>query len=197
MPLVEPNPNFSDLAGIPGIRIDLKYASTDNFMGENVYGDLRVCFLHPEAASKLKHAVGLLRSAHPGFSLLVYDGLRPRSVQRKMWAKVLGTPAQAYVAEPEIGSMHNYGLAVDLSVTDAHGNVLDMGAGFDDFREISQPRLEPRFLASGELSQIQLQNRLILRSAMQGAGFIQLEHEWWHYNAMAPEEAAKKYKILD
>ena len=191
------NSDYTELSSIPGIAIELKYATTDNFMKENLYGEFTMCFMHKDGAAKLKKAVDLLRSEHPGFGLLVYDGLRPRSVQRKMWARVKGTPSQKYVADPDKGSMHNYGMAVDLTATDASGKPLDMGAGYDDFRELSQPRYEERFIKSGELSQKQLKNRLILRSAMEGAGFIQLKHEWWHYDAMEQKEAAKLYKIVE
>lgn len=189
--------DYTDLTSIPGVSIKLKYATTDNFTHGNLYGEFTKCFLHKDAALMLKAAVALLRKKHPGYGLLVYDGLRPRSVQRKMWAVVKGTPSQKYVADPDKGSMHNYGMAVDLTATDAKGKPLDMGAGYDDFREISQPRHEEKFLKSGELTQKQLKNRLILRKAMEGAGFIQLKHEWWHYDAMPQKEAFKIYKIVE
>jgi len=197
MQFLTQSPDYTELTAIPGIRIELKYSTTDNFMKENLYGEFTKCFIHKDGAAKLKKAVELLRAKHPGYGLLVYDGLRPRSVQRKMWARVKGTPSQKYVADPDRGSMHNYGMAVDLTATDASGKPLDMGAGYDDFRELSQPRFEDKFLKSGELGQKQLENRLILRAAMVGAGFIQLSHEWWHYDAMPQKEAAKLYKIVE
>src|SRR5437763_631444 len=85
------NADYTELSTIPGVHIELKYATTDNFMKENLYGEFTKCFMHKDGGAKLKKAVGLLRAAHPGFGLLVYDALRPRSVQRKMWARVKGT----------------------------------------------------------------------------------------------------------
>ena len=197
MKFLSGNPDYIPLATLPGVRIELKYATTGNFMREDLYGDFKTCFLHKDSAAKLKKAAAYLQAAHPGYGLLVYDGLRPRSVQRKMWAAVKGTPSQKYVANPDIGSMHNYGMAVDLTATDASGKPLDMGAGFDDFREISQPRYEAKFIKSGDLTQKQLENRLILRHAMEKAGFIQLKHEWWHYDAAMQKEVFKSYQVVD
>ncbi len=191
------SPDYVQATKIPGVQARLKYGETDNFMGENLYGDFKVCFVHRDAAKKLEKAVKILKKAHPDYGFLIYDALRPRSVQRKMWARVKGTPSQKYVADPDKGSMHNYGLALDLTVLNKEGEPLDMGAGYDDFREISEPRHEAEFLKSGQLTQAQMANRLILRNAMEGAGFIQLKHEWWHFDAMEQKKAQAIYKIVE
>ncbi|MES2201717.1 MAG: M15 family metallopeptidase [candidate division FCPU426 bacterium] len=191
------SPDYVQAAQIPGVKVRLKYAETDNFMHENLYGDFKICFLHKDSAAMLKQALVNLKKAHPHYDFLIYDALRPRSVQRKMWARVKGTPSQKYVADPDKGSMHNYGLALDLTVINKEGKPLDMGAGYDDFREISEPRHEAEFLKSGQLTQAQMANRLILRHAMEGAGFIQLKHEWWHFDAMEQKKAQAIYKIVE
>lgn len=191
------HPDYVQAAKIPGVSAELKYATTDNFTHKNLYGDFQTCFIHKVAADKLRKAVENLRAGHPKYSFLIYDGLRPRSVQRVMWDYVKDTPQQRYVANPVRGSMHNYGLAVDLTVTDENGKPLDMGAGFDDFRELSQPKLEKRYLASGQLTKPQVANRMILRNAMEKAGFIQLPHEWWHYDALPQKQAEKSFTLVE
>jgi D-alanyl-D-alanine dipeptidase len=191
------NPDFVQATKIPGVSAELKYATIDNFTRKNLYGDFQTCFLHKVAAEKLKKAVELLREKNPKYSFLIYDGLRPRSVQRVMWAQVEGSNSQKYVANPKRGSMHNYGLAIDLTVTDENGKPLDMGAGFDDFRELSQPKFEKRFLKSGELTPAQVANRKLLRNAMEKAGFIQLPHEWWHFDALPQGQAEKTFTIVE
>jgi D-alanyl-D-alanine dipeptidase len=191
------NPDYVIATEIPGVKAELKYATTDNFTRENLYGDFKTCFLHKVAAGQLKKAVAYLQAEHPGYGLLIYDGLRPRSVQRVMWSHVKGTPSQKYVADPDKGSMHNYGLAVDLTVTDEKGKPLDMGAGFDDFRIESQPRHEADLLKEGKLSAVQVGHRKILRNCMEKAGFIQLPHEWWHFDALPQKEAEKRFPIVE
>jgi zinc D-Ala-D-Ala dipeptidase len=166
--------DFVDISTIPGVRIDLRYATTNNFVGTNVYGSFHTAYLHRKAADKLRKAAELLQQERPGWSLLVLDALRPRSVQRIFWAKVKGTPAQMYVADPDQGSIHNYGFAVDITLADANGKEVDMGTPHDSFDSLAQPQLEERYLAAGRLTHEQEANRLALRKAMTGAGFIQL-----------------------
>lgn len=194
---LEHNPDYVDLSTLPGNVISLKYATTDNFMGINMYGDFNKAFLHKDAALKFKKATELLRKEKPGWSFIVFDALRPHSVQWVMWNRVKDTPKRKYVANAEIGSPHNYGMAVDLSLLDEKGKEIDMGTGFDSFSELSEPKLEEKFLKEGKLTRRQMENRLILRNVMTQAGFIQLSHEWWHYNALPEPEIRKKYKIVE
>jgi D-alanyl-D-alanine dipeptidase len=123
--------------------------------------------------------------------------LRPRSIQRVLWSHVVGTEGEKYIANPDLGSLHNFGFAVDLSVLDEYGQELDMGAGFDDFRPVAQPQLEQEFLKEGRLSPRHIQNRLVLRDAMQEAQFAQLAHEWWHFDALAKAEVRQKFQIVE
>ncbi len=191
------HPDYTNLATIEGVRVDLKYGSTDNFMGKNVYGPFTAAFLHRKAAEMLRLASSLLGKEKPGTSLVVLDALRPRSVQFQLWNHVVDTPQQKYVGNPVTGSVHNFGFAIDLTVAGADGVFLDMGTSFDAFEELSEPRRETEFLQNGRLTREQVENRLLLRRAMTGAGFIQLPHEWWHYDALPPEEVRKHYPIIE
>lgn len=181
----------------PDIRVDLKYSSPNNFVRQDVYGDLDKCFLQKEAAAKLAVAQGKLTELKPGWRLLVFDGARPRRVQARFFAIVKGTPQQQYVADPARGSIHNYGAAVDLTIVDADGRELDMGTPFDFFGDLAQPRLEAEFLAQGKLAREQLDNRLLLRSVMTSAGFLPISNEWWHFDAFPPKEVRARYKIIE
>ena len=181
----------------PGIRVDLKYSTTDNFVHQDVYGDLDQCFLQKEAAAKLAEAQKRLSELQPGWRLLVYDGARPRRVQARFFAIVKGTAQQQYVADPALGSIHNYGAAVDLTIIDANGNALDMGTPFDFFGELAQPKLEERFLAQGRLTEAQIRNRRLLRRVMTEAGFRPISNEWWHFDAFPANEVRKRYKIIE
>ncbi len=181
----------------PSLLVDLKYARDDNFMGENVYGDLRRCYLHPEPALMLKKAQGCLQARHSGLALLLLDGVRPRSVQQRMWEIVRNTPMQPYVANPASGSMHNYGAAVDVTIAGADGTLLDMGTGVDHFGILAQPREEERFLSEGKLSAEQVANRKLLRNVMIEAGFQPLAIEWWHFNAFDKEVTRRRYTIIE
>ena len=198
---IESNPDFVDISTFPHILIDLRYASVNNFMGVDMYGPIygssRKVYLHKDAAVKLKRAIKLLQKEKPGWSFLIFDALRPRSVQWLMWGKVKDTLQRKYVANPAIGSPHNYGMALDIGLTDGKHGELDMGTGFDSFTSIAEPRNEKKYLKMGKLTKQQVANRLILRRVMTKAGFRQLSHEWWHYNALPEPEIRKKYKIVE
>jgi len=189
--------DYVDLSTFSHVKIDLKYASLDNFMGEDLYGGFKKAFLHRDAAVKFEKAVGVLQRVKPGWFFIVYDALRPRSVQWKMWAKVKNTSDENYIADPEKGSPHNFGMALDLGLLDEKGAVVDMGAGFDQFDELSEPRYEERFVKEGKLSSQQMANRLVLRNCMSQGGFLQLPHEWWHYNAIEEDAIRKTYPIIE
>jgi D-alanyl-D-alanine dipeptidase len=188
---------FVNLSKFSQVVIQLKYASIDNFMGKNVYGKFTEAYLHAEAAKKFERAIAILQKESPGWKFVVFDALRPRSAQWSLWNHVRGTPEEIYVANPERGGMHNFGCAIDLSLLDAQGRTVDMGTGFDAFVPLSQPQLEQTFLARGQLTQTQIQNRLILREAMTQGGFIQLPHEWWHFDAFPADEVRARFEIVE
>ncbi|MDR0421306.1 MAG: M15 family metallopeptidase [Prevotellaceae bacterium] len=179
------------------IVVDLKYATTDNFVGKNMYGDFTEAYLQPDAAKMLANAQKKLKQTNRNWSIVVYDAARPRSVQQRMWEVVKDTDWKNYVASPSRISMHSYGVAVDVGIVDENGNAVDMGTAFDEFTEKSQPRYEQRFLQENKLTGQQINNRLILRNAMQAAGFRTIRNEWWHFEAMTREQAKQKYKPID
>ena len=181
------------------ILVDLKYASTDNFMHIKLYNRLKSAFLQKDVAERLSKCQSFLAKQNPTLHLLIYDAVRPLSVQQKMWDALDTIPFEErtkFVSNPANGSIHNYGAAVDLTLCDANGNPLDMGAGYDDIRQIAYPRLEAQFLASGELTNEQIENRKLLRSVMESQGFKNIATEWWHFNACSRNEAKEKYTIL-
>ncbi|MDH4263159.1 MAG: M15 family metallopeptidase [Spirochaetia bacterium] len=188
---------FKDLSSIKNVTVDLRYASLNNFMGENLYGNFNKAYLHPIAAEKLNNASKILNKKKPGWKFIIFDALRPLSVQKKLFAKVKGTDKEKYVANPEFGSIHNFGFAVDIGLLDEMGREVDMGTPYDDFTLLAQPVLEDQFLKAGKLTEIQIKNRKVLRSAMEESGFKQLSIEWWHFDALPATEVRKNYKIVN
>jgi len=181
----------------PDIVIDLKYATTDNFTGINLYGDFNEAYLQPEVAKMLGEAQKKLKEKHSDWNLIVYDVARPRSVQQRMWDMVKNTNWKNYVANPSWISMHSFGVAVDLSIVDEQGIPIDMGTEFDEFTEMAEPRHEARFLQEKKLTQQQVNNRLLLRNIMKSVGFRSINNEWWHFDAMTHEQAKAKYPPID
>ncbi|AKD57510.1 M15 family metallopeptidase [Spirosoma radiotolerans] len=184
----------------PTILVDLKYSTTDNFVGKDVYGDLTRAYMQPMAAQKLAEASKYLQAHHPTLRLLVYDAARPRTAQWKLWNALPDLPEnerQKYVADPRKGSIHNYGCAVDLTVANQDGKPLDMGTKYDFFGELAYPSRENELLKAGKLTQQQIDNRQILRTAMRQGGFSPIEFEWWHFNALSREKAKMVFRIVD
>lgn len=182
------------------ILVELKYSTEDNFVGKDVYGCIDDCFMQPMAAQKLRKASQYLQEKHPNLRLLIYDGARARTVQWKLWNALPNVPPnkrEDYVANPRIGSIHNYGCAVDLTLASAKGQALDMGTKFDYFGELAYPTQENRLLKAGKLSEEQIKNRKILREAMLHGGFTPIESEWWHFNAISREKAKARYGIIE
>lgn len=185
----------------PQIMVELKYATPDNFMKKNVYGDLTRAYLQAEIAKRVSKASDLLQKQHPGYQLLIYDAARPNTIQYKLWDALddLGIPARQktqYVADPKIGSNHNFGCAVDLTVTDEHGKPLDMGTKFDFFGPLAYPRSEQEMLRQGKLTPLQIANRRILRNVMVKSGFSVNTTEWWHFDGMSKRQARARYGMI-
>ena len=168
--------------GVRGVRVDLRYASTNNFAGRVLYAGLDCAWLRREAAEGLEAAAHWLAEARPGYSILVLDALRPHRVQLAIWADIVGTPAQDYFADPERGSIHSYGMAVDVTLLGAQGGECDMGSGFDEMSLRSHPMLDAEHLALGLLSVAQVTERGWLHAAMARGGFRGITTEWWHFD---------------
>jgi D-alanyl-D-alanine dipeptidase len=190
--------DFRPLAGIAGLRVDLRYASPNNFVGRDLYGSLNCHWLHRDAAAGLARAIAWLKGRAPaGTTLVVLDALRPHRVQQELWDFLDGTDLRQYLADPARGSIHSYGMAVDVTLLDARGAELDMGTGFDDLTDLSHPKYEERFLADGSISQAQVANRTLLRNAMLQAGFHGISTEWWHFDFGDRDRVRANYTRID
>jgi D-alanyl-D-alanine dipeptidase len=176
------SPQFRHLSSIAGIAVDLRYATPNNFVGRDLYSPFDCAWLHVQAAEALEKVVAWLAARRPGCTALVLDALRPQRVQQQLWDALAGTGLQMYLANPERGSIHSYGMALDITILDEAGRELDMGTGFDDMTELSHPALEDGFLAAGRLTAQQAGNRRLLREAMNQAGFVGIRTEWWHFD---------------
>ncbi|MFT4855514.1 MAG: D-alanyl-D-alanine dipeptidase [Algoriphagus sp.] len=185
---------------IPRIRVELKYSTTDNFFGEDVYGDLERAFLQPEVAELLRNAQEKLTTKYTNLTLLIYDAARPLEVQQILWDNLAKPDSlkPLYVADPKVGSLHNFGVAVDLTIYDNEsGQPLDMGTGYDFFGYAAYPDREMEMLASGTITKAQVANREILRSVMTTSGFTGIGSEWWHFNAFSRKEAGEKFELIN
>ena len=180
------------------IKVDLVNSDPQkNYFRENYYNGLSKAYLRKEIAIKLSKAQKILKIKHSNYSLLILDAARPRSVSRLMYEKMKGTKFEKYVANPSKGSMHNYAVAVDITIVDENGDELDMG--FSPFRK-STFEIYWQFAKMKlgfDLNDKQIGNRRLLSETMLRAGFLPLSHEWWHYNGMPKDLVRKKYQIIE
>ncbi len=176
-----PRPLVDAVRVVPGLRLDIRYATARNITGRPLYAAGR-CLLLPETAAALARVQArLVRSRR---RLLVWDCYRPPSAQRALW-KIF--PHPGWVADPRTGSNHERGTAVDLTLADASGRPLLMPTDFDSF----DPRA--RQGATRGIPREALENRERLRAAMRAEGFITIRKEWWHYDL----PGARSHPILD
>ncbi len=156
----------------PSIKLDVRYATTNNFLSTPFYTSARAFLQRPAAEALVKVHKGLLEKGH---GLLVFDGYRPWHVTRMFWD---ATPDKFrhFVADPSQGSRHNRGCAADLTLFDcATGEPVPMVGGFDEFSD----RSYPEYLGGTSL---QRWHRDLLRRAMEAEGFSVYEAEWWHFD---------------
>lgn len=198
------------------ILVDLKYSTTDNFVGVDMYGDLERAYLEPAFAERVAKAQRILKQRNPKLTLLIYDAARPISVQRAMHKAVEGTELESFVADGTRGGRHNYGVAVDLTIATIDGTPLDMGAGFDDFSAAASVKGTPdtsdatsrtidvyrsymmSMVENGVVTAEAAQNRVLLLEVMCEAGLVPYRREWWHYEELMPtKETRETYKLLD
>jgi D-alanyl-D-alanine dipeptidase len=175
-------PEFRALSDIDGLAVELRYATPDNFVGRDLYTPLDCAWLHRDAAAALERSLARLKAQRPGCTLLVLDALRPQRVQEELWASLQGTNLLEYLAEPVRGSIHSFGMAVDVTIVDERGRELDMGSGFDEMSERSHPVLEESLLARGVLTAEHVAHRRLLRDAMGAGGWRGINSEWWHFD---------------
>lgn len=174
---------------IPHIKLDIRYATTNNFTNKVVYPSAK-CYLQKEAADALLKVQEKLEqkkdTQHPaGLGLKVFDGYRPLSVQKIFWSIC---PNENFVANPAKGSKHNRGTAVDLTLIDLKtGEELAMPSGYDDFSEKASRNYEK--MTTDEIRQ----NCKLLENTMKKYGFNPLPSEWWHFDFMGWE----KHCVMD
>ena len=179
---VAADPAFRRLATLHGVPFDLRYASVNNFAGRVLYGGMDCAWLRAEAAVGLQAAAAWLASQRTGWRILVLDALRPQRVQEAIWQDVSGTPMQHYFADPVRGSIHSFGMAVDVTLLDPQGQEADMGSGFDEMTLASHPALHEHHLKNGVLTHQHVAHRGWLSEAMQRGGFEGIATEWWHFD---------------
>ena len=167
----------------PSIRLDVRYATRNNFVGKAVYKQARA-FLQRPAAEALVRVNQRLRAE--GYGLVVFDGYRPWDVTKKFW-DITPADKKIFVADPSKGSRHNRGCAVDLSLVDLKtGEEVKMPSEYDEMTERAHINYE---CATPEAKRL----RDLLRAAMTAEGFAVYEPEWWHYDY----KDWKEYPILN
>lgn len=165
------------------IKLDIRYATDNNFVGKTVYPEARAFLQKPAAKALLKAHKKLKKS---GFGIIIFDGYRPWRITKLFW-EVTPDEKKIYVADPAKGSRHNRGCAVDLSLYDLKtGKLAEMPTDFDEFTE----RASPNYKGGTEKERA---NRDLLRRAMEAEGFIINANEWWHFDY----KDWQKYGIYD
>lgn len=165
------------------IKLDIRYARTDNFVGKAVYPEARAFLQRPAAEAVIRVHRKLKEQ---GLGIVIFDGYRPWRITKLFW-EVTPEDKRKFVANPEKGSKHNRGCAIDLSIFDLKtGKLLDMPSDFDEFTERASPAYK------GGTTQ-QTKNRDLLRRMMEAEGFTVNANEWWHFDYKDWE----KYAIYD
>lgn len=162
------------------IEVELIYATGTNFTGQVLY-PFELCLLQRNTAEKL--AAANAEFALNGYRIKVWDAFRPRNVQKIMWEHA---PSGVYVADPAIGSNHNRGAAVDVTLVDEDGRELEMPTGFDEFTEKASRSYTG-------MSAEARSNMEYLTEVMIKHGFTPIQSEWWHFN----DSDIKNYPLLD
>lgn len=164
-----------------GVDLYLAYGTTDNFTGAPVYSRA-AAYLHADADVLFRRAVDL--AAVQGWRFLVFDAFRPSEAQWKLWNH---TPDPEFLADPNRGSPHSRGVAIDLTLVDAEtGQALDMGTRFDAFTPLSHH-------GNTHISALAQENRYRLLGLMTAAGWDCYMNEWWHYQMFD----ARQYPVLN
>ncbi len=186
-PPKEPNKREANLIELikldPTIKLDIRYATDDNFVGRKVYPEARA-FLQKPAAKAVERVHKKLKKQ--GLGLVILDGYRPWAITKLFW-EVTPEDKRKFVADPEKGSKHNRGCAVDLSIFDLKtGALVPMPSGYDEFTE----RASPNYAGGTEE---ETRNRELLRKLMEEEGFTVNPNEWWHFDYKNWED----YSIYD
>lgn len=156
----------------PTIRLDIRYATKNNFTGRAVYKEPRAFLQRPAAEALVRVNSALKRQ---GYGLVVFDGYRPWQVTKIFW-DVTPVEKREFVADPSKGSRHNRGCAVDLTMYELQtGKQVRMPSEYDEMTERSHINYQ---CATPEARRL----REMLRATMEAEGFAVYEPEWWHYD---------------
>jgi len=186
-PPKEKNKREADLVELTkldkSIKLDIRYATADNFVGRAVYPEARA-FLQRPAAEAIVRVHKLLKKQ--GLGVVIYDGYRPWSITKLFW-DVVPEDKRNFVANPATGSKHNRGCAVDLSIYNRiTGKAVAMPSGYDEFTE----RASPDYIGGTDEERA---NRDLLRDLMEAEGFTVNQSEWWHFD----HKDWREYAIYD
>jgi D-alanyl-D-alanine dipeptidase len=181
--LNHPEKQMESLAQIPGIIMDLRYATANNFMHKKLYpANTKISFLRKVVFRALDSVAAEL--SHRGFVLVIFDAYRPYRITVDLWIPIQD---ERYAANPAKGSGHNRGIAVDLTLADSKTHqLLPMPTGFDSFSDSAHQDFngtDPK----------RISNRELLKQIMVKYGFIPLSTEWWHFSWPCPE----KFEVMD
>lgn len=168
-----------------GVKIDLRYATSNNVCGEKLY-KTSFCYLHKDAADAFLKAIAIAKNHNLKFK--IFDAFRPIQVQKFMFDKFPDDGENGgFVSNPKTGSTpHCRGVAIDLTLIDQDGNQLEMGSDFDEFSDLAFHNCE-------KISAKAKENRRLLFDIMKDAGFDFYSKEWWHYQLFEP----RKYEIIE
>ncbi len=165
-----------------GILLDIQYATDANFTKQTIYPCAR-CFVRPALGKKLIRIQNDIQKRYQ-LGLKIFDGYRPRPAQQRLWDIV---PDPSYVTDPQKGSMHNRGLAVDITLVDHDGIELDMGTNYDYFGKEAHHTYQ-------NLNKTILKNRRFLKKLMELHGLKSIRTEWWHYSLVTENAALSDWE---
>lgn len=187
--------NAVEITHWEGLQVELQYSDSTQ---QNLYCGETRAFLHRNASQKVGKALEIIAKEYPGYKLVIWDAARPIFAQEALWGQVKGTNRMVYVSNPRKGSLHNFGMAIDIAARKPDGSPVDMGSIFDDFSaQASASRaVQDSLVRVGRLTPKQRLNRQIFTQIMRKAGFIQLPSEWWHFNAASADWVRQNMKFL-
>lgn len=176
-------PDLVDLIKMdPTLKLDIRYASSNNFVGQPVYEDARAVLQRPAAIALVQ---AHRRAKERGYGFVIFDAYRPWHVTKLFWDRF--PKFREYLADPAKGSRHNRGCAVDLTLFDLKtGGEIQMPSGYDDFSERAHPNYK-----GGTIDQRNARD--LLRTLMETEGFSVYENEWWHFDC----KAWREYPIMN
>ena len=159
--------------------------------GQKLYHDFENAFVTKNTFAKVKAASELLKNEFSDYRLIIWDSLRPHSIQQEMWDTYVGVQKLKYIGDPSKSSMHNYGVAIDVGIVKITPEkipayqLLDFGCNFDEFSEIAH-------IDYMMLEEAQIDKRILLDRIMKKAGFKSYSNEWWHFESEDKDVVRKK-----